>query len=46
MTLEQLDAVLKAFAWRSWESSKSSAPATLSYNPLQNYIRWENYTAI
>jgi hypothetical protein len=32
MTLEQLDAVLKAFAWQDWESLKSSAPATLSYN--------------
>ena len=46
MTLEQLDAVLKAFAWRDWKSSKSSAPATLSYNHYKTIYAGKIYSYI
>ena len=44
MTLKQLDAVLKAFAWQDWESSKSSPPAALSYNHYKTIYAGKMYS--
>ena len=44
MTPEQLDAVLKAFAWQDWASSTSLTPTNISYNHFKTTYAGKLYS--